>query len=126
VDNWRCLSGGFVRVMGGALRGESFATAIPGKFAGNARKRSNIGYRWELVPNERHILAMENDRDDTADSNRCDDPTVCAHTLGSRNAKVPALPRRGSPPKALADNWIDELQWLKGFPGNWGEPRRGW
>jgi hypothetical protein len=24
------------------------------------------------------------------------------------------------------DSWIDELQWLAGFPASWGERRSGW
>jgi hypothetical protein len=27
---------------------------------------------------------------------------------------------------AVADTWIDELQWLTGLPSNWGERRGRW
>jgi hypothetical protein len=27
---------------------------------------------------------------------------------------------------AVADTWIDELQWLMGLPSNWGERRGRW
>jgi hypothetical protein len=39
-----------------------------------------------------------------------------------RHGATPMLPAEQGP----ADTWIDELQWLTGFPGNWGERRGGW
>jgi hypothetical protein len=58
-----------------------------------------------------------------------------AHAPGIRATDILARdhPRRGAQAETHgaraetpADTWIDELQWLAGFPGNWGERRGGW
>ena len=44
----------------------------------------------------------------------------------ARDERSAAATRRAMPSEPTADTWIDELQWLAGFPTSWGERRGGW
>jgi hypothetical protein len=41
-------------------------------------------------------------------------------------ARVSAPLAQNGSDVAVADTWIDELQWLMGLPSNWGERRGRW
>jgi len=52
-----------------------------------------------------------------------------AHGMGDGRITTPDDAHRGSSSikaEAVVDTWIDDHQWLAGFPGNWGGRRSGW
>lgn len=49
-----------------------------------------------------------------------------ATTPNARDAESASASRADATVGTRADNWTDELQWLTGFPSQWGERRGGW
>jgi hypothetical protein len=53
------------------------------------------------------------------------DPTVSTSSAPVSEAD-PSTSLPSAAGDAAADKWVDELQWLSGFPTGWGERRGGW
>jgi hypothetical protein len=89
---------------------------------------SNVRDRRAVAPNKCHIVAMKNDIDSATGKGRRNGSVTSAAASCSRDSRVITLElgRRGAKAVEMTDSWIDELQWLAGFPGSWGEPRRSW
>jgi hypothetical protein len=82
----------------------------------------------ELVPKKCHSVFMANQISNAPNNawrRGLSDPAVVP---GIRAIETIARPQpcRDAKTEAPTDTWIDELQWLAGFPGNWGERRGGW
>jgi hypothetical protein len=96
---------------------------------GSIGRHSHIRYFWELMPRKCHIIVMTKGTSDSANSiielGRSVDRVVALHP-SSRGIRLPAPIRGAAIPAARADKWIDELEWLAGFPSQWGERRGGW
>jgi hypothetical protein len=74
---------------------------------------------------------MKNHADEAGVDTRLGGPIDGASAHGATNgsAITPDDARRGSSnikAEAVVDTWIDDHQWLAGFPNVWGERRNTW
>jgi hypothetical protein len=90
----------------------------------------NYSLGLETLPRKCHCLFMANQTNIIAWLGRVRNGVI-SPDIGDTGVIARDQPRRGAMTeipvdKGPADTWVDELQWLSGFPGNWGERRGGW
>jgi hypothetical protein len=49
-----------------------------------------------------------------------------AGTSAARGEAEAAISRPTTAGETTADTWVDELQWMSGFPSGWGDRHGGW
>src|ERR1700733_11380499 len=89
------------------------------------RRWSQIRYRRKSMQKKSHIAVMGTDHSAPANAPRPKGiailslvPRICDRDVFNRDVR-----RRDPKAEPPADPWIDELQWLMGFPGQLGERR---
>jgi hypothetical protein len=80
------------------------------------------------MPQKCHFAVMKKDQSDRVADPRPRGKVTLVLVPGAGDKEVidRDLLRRDAKAGAPADPWIDELEWIMGFPGTWGERRGGW